>query len=118
EFFVSRAKQELGRLYLQQNRLAEALALFTELAARDEPGDQEFQAFGLAGQSVVFTMQRNFERAAQVLAQLGPLRNQLKDQRMSQMVLYPLSQTRKLIDQKTAQQFDDWRKTLPPDTEP
>jgi serine/threonine-protein kinase len=112
EFFVGRSKQELAWLYLQQNRLDEALRLFDELAARDESAEQEFRAYGLAGQSVVYAMKKDFQRAAQSLAQLNPLRGRLKDPRLNPGVLAALNSTRKLMDQKSAQGWDDWRKSL------
>jgi tRNA A-37 threonylcarbamoyl transferase component Bud32 len=115
-FYVARATQELARLYLQQNRLEEGLKLFRQLAAADE-SEAEQRAYGLAGEAVVLTMQGNYQRAAQVLAELGPLRSKL-DPRMSQLVLYPLSVNRRALGQQSAHEWDEWKKTLPPEESP
>ena len=113
EFFVNRAKQELARYYLQQNRLDDAYRLFSELARLDD-SQQEYRAFGLAGESIVLAMQGRHEEAIKSLAQLGPLRSKL-DPRMSALLVYPLGLVQKAMDKKTAEQWQQWASKLPKD---
>jgi serine/threonine-protein kinase len=113
EYFVNRAKQELARYYLQQNRLDDAYRLFSELARLDD-SQQENRAYGLAGQSIVLAMQGHHEEAIKVLAQLGPLRSKLEP-RMAALLVYPLSLVQKAMDKKTAEQWQQWTRKLPKD---
>lgn len=109
---VVEAKRELARLYLQDNRLDEALPAFEELAQR-YGSRRSTRAFGLAGQYVVSFMQKDVERAGQVLAALAPLRDDLTDRRLSWLVSNTLEAHRKALDQQTAREWDEWIKTLP-----
>jgi tRNA A-37 threonylcarbamoyl transferase component Bud32 len=95
-YFVGRAKQELARLYWQENRLDEAMTLFTEFAGRLEA---EYKAFGLAGESLVLTKRGNLEQAAQKLVEVLPLRTKL-DPRMSQDLEYALAANRRALQQR------------------
>jgi eukaryotic-like serine/threonine-protein kinase len=116
EFFVHRAQQELALYYLQQNRLEEALTQFQELAGLSQ-SQQEFRACGLAGQSIVYTMQGHQDKASLALAQLGPLRQKLEP-RMSRLMVYPLGVNRRAMDAQTAHDWDEWKKKLPPEEPP
>jgi serine/threonine-protein kinase len=82
-----RAKQELARYYWKNDRLDEAMELFDRFADRLE---EEYRAFGLAGQSLVLTKRGNLERAAQVLGQLLPLGDKL-DSRMAAELQYAVA---------------------------
>jgi hypothetical protein len=113
EFYVNRAKQELARYYLQHSRLEEANQLFSELSRLDD-AQPEFRAFGLAGLSIVLTMQGKIDQAVHYLAELGPLRQKL-DPRMAALLVYPLSQSRKVMDAKTAAEWEEWSHKLPKD---
>lgn len=114
-YYVPRAKQELVRLYLQQHREREALALCEELASLGE-GEPEFCAFGLAGQAVALTGLGQVDRAAAALAALYPLRQKL-DPQMARLMEYPIRVNRKAMSQQTAQGWDEWQKSLPPAVE-
>lgn len=110
--WVPRAKEELYWHYVQQNRLDEALRVAEELARLGDETEAEFRAFGLAGQSVVLTMQGKYERAAQVLAQLDPLKQRLGPQ-MQQQLVFVLKENRRVLqaaDKQSAQQWDEWRR--------
>jgi len=95
-YFTDRARQELARLYWKDNRLDEALRLFDRFADRLE---EEYKAFGLAGQSLVLTKRDELERAAQVLGQLMPLRGKL-DPRMSQELQYAIAANQQALREK------------------
>jgi eukaryotic-like serine/threonine-protein kinase len=83
-YFTARADQELARLYWKDNRLDEALGLFNKFAVRNE---EEYKAFGLAGQTLVFTKHGELDRAAQTMGQLMPLWKRL-DGRMQLEMQY------------------------------
>lgn len=115
--FVPQAQQELVRLYLLNGRNDEALQLCEELTRLTRKNEEEFRAFGLAGEAVVLARQGNHEKAGQTLAQLGPLRDKLKDPRMGQLVVQTLDALRRELDEKATQDWEAWRKTLtPPET--
>jgi hypothetical protein len=78
-YYARRAKQELARHYLQREDLQLALRIFTELAELG-PAEEEFQAFGIAGQAVVFAMQGRKEEAAKKIATAWSLRRRLDRQ--------------------------------------
>ncbi|HEX3654777.1 MAG TPA: protein kinase [Pirellulales bacterium] len=132
-FYVARSHQELALYYLQQNRLPEALELFRALAATPlsqpdlrgrrgpNPGAgtstlsaRSLRAFGLAGESIVLTLQGHHEQSARLLAELAPLRSDL-DPRLSRLMLYPLAANRRVLDEKQAKEWDDWTHRLPHD---
>ncbi|HEX4148859.1 MAG TPA: protein kinase [Pirellulales bacterium] len=134
-FYVTRARQELALYYLQQSRLPEALELFRQLAAtpasqpdlrgRRSPGPgsasnntlltaRSLRAFGLAGESVVLTLQGHHEESARLLAELASLRGDL-DPRLGRLILYPLNANRRVMDSKLAKEWDDWARKLPHD---
>jgi hypothetical protein len=132
-FFIARSRQELALYYLQQDRLPEALDLFRALAAtslsqselrgRRGPGAnpgtsgltaRNLRAFGLAGESIVLTLQGHHEQSARLLAELAPLRSEL-DPRLSRLMLYPLAANRRVLDKKLAKEWDDWTHRLPHD---
>lgn len=93
-YFVDRASQELARLYWKENRLDEALALFTKFADRLE---ERYKAFGLAGQTLVLTKLGRVDEAAQTMAALLPRIRQL-DPRMLQELQYAQAANRQLHD--------------------
>ena len=110
--WVPRAQEELYWLYLQQNRLDEALGVAESLTRLTDETEAEFRDFGLAGQSVVLTMQGKHDRAAQALAQLDPLKQRLSQQ-MRQQLLFVFKENQRLLqgsDKQTAQQWDEWRR--------
>jgi hypothetical protein len=71
-YYATLAKQELVRLYLQQNRLNDTGPLLGELVAH-EASDRTARAFGLAGQAIVAARQNDPSRAVRPLEQLRPL---------------------------------------------
>jgi tRNA A-37 threonylcarbamoyl transferase component Bud32 len=111
-YYVPRAKQELVRLYLQQHREAEALAICEQLVALGK-SEKEFFAFGVAGQAIAYTSLGQLDRAAQAMGELFPERKHL-DSQMARMMDYPIRANRKAMSQQASQDWDEWQKTLPP----
>ncbi|HWB00081.1 MAG TPA: serine/threonine-protein kinase [Pirellulales bacterium] len=112
DYFVPRSQEELIRLYMQNNRPADALKLAEKLARQKEPSQAEFRAFGLAGMAVAYTMQGRGEDASKALAELAPLRQKL-DPRIAPLVIYVLQQNRAAMDRKASHDWEEWLKTLP-----
>lgn len=114
EYQVRRAQQGLARLYLRQDRYAEALEVFEELAALDPASDREFRAFGLAGKFVVLTLVGRHEEASALMAgELMPLLDQLRgdemlDPDMQQMVRYALRKNTQELNRQNADQQRRW----------
>ncbi len=78
-YYARRAKQQLSRLYVERNELEKAERLLGELANLD-PAEEQFRAFGLAGQAIVYALQGRTEEAKKKLASAYPLREQLDPQ--------------------------------------
>ncbi|MCA9197667.1 MAG: protein kinase [Planctomycetales bacterium] len=76
KYWGNRAKQQLGYLYLNSDQLPQALQVFQDLENL-EATEQEFQAVGLAGQVMVFSLQNKQTQLKQKLEKLWPLRNLL-----------------------------------------
>ena len=78
-YYVDRADQQLARLYLYKEDYDQALAIFRRFAAM---GDAEvgYRAFGLAGECAIYSLQGDYQRSSQVLAELYPLRANLDGQ--------------------------------------
>ncbi|HEY5315311.1 MAG TPA: protein kinase [Pirellulales bacterium] len=132
-FYVARSRQELALYDLQQNRLPDALERFRVLAATPlsqpelrgrrgpTPGSgtstltaRNLRAFGLAGESIVLTLEGHHAQSARLLAELAPLRSDL-DPRLGRLMLYPLAANRRVLDEKLAKEWDDWTRRLPHD---
>lgn len=98
QYHVSRARQELARLYWQESRLDEALELFNRFAGML---NEDYQAFGLAGQSLVFTKQGEFAKAAEALGRLQ-LKSGLArlDPQMAEDIQYAITANRKALVEK------------------
>jgi len=111
DYYVARARQELARYYLQHDRLDDAAQEFATLAAVDD-SQPEQRAFGLAGQSIVLTMQGRHEEAVRMLSRLGPLRQRL-DPRMAGLVAESFQLSRQAMDARTAAEWDQWVHKLP-----
>ena len=99
-YHVQRAKQELARLYWHANRLDEALALFQEF---EKQLAEEYQAFGLAGQSLVYTKREEVDKAAEAIGRLQ-LKNwwRLLDGRMQLEMQYAVTANRKALAERNA----------------
>jgi len=111
--YVPRAQQELAWLYLTtENRPQDALKLFEQLADSDEI---ESKSFGLAGKSLVLSIERDHLKAAQTLDELPPLRDRRVDRRVGWMVQQSLAQSRQHVKEKAKRDLDDFLKQMPSD---
>ena len=99
-YHVQRAKQELARLYWRDNRLDEALALFREFA---QMLPEEYQAFGVAGESLVYTKREEVDKAAEAIGRIQ-LHNwwRLLDGRMLQEIQFAVAANRKALAERNA----------------
>jgi serine/threonine-protein kinase len=106
-YLVFRAKQQLARIYLREGRYAEAMKIFEECALLGEP-ESEMQAYGLAGQCSIYTLQGQYREAAALLVQLWPIRHQLKDRQMQQLLGHVVQKIRSELGRATAQEWETW----------
>jgi serine/threonine-protein kinase len=106
---VNLARQDLARRYLYHNRLAEAMALFAEFAKHE---DLELRAFGLAGQSIVLARQGDYQKSAELLATLLPLREKL-DPTMKELIAAALKldeqASRRALGRDAEAAIEHWR---------
>jgi serine/threonine-protein kinase len=72
QYWVGLARQNLAMIYLKQGQYDLALERFEELEQMPWR-EREFQARGLAGQAVIYTILRNSERLADKMAMLAKL---------------------------------------------
>ncbi len=109
-YFVPRAKQELAWFYLTTDRPKDALKLFEELGKSDEI---ESQAFGLAGQGLVLTMQGDHAQAADVLQNLPSLRDRRVDRRVGRMIEQAIRMNRRHLSEKAQADLEELIKQMP-----
>ncbi len=115
--YVRRAKQGLARLYLQDLDFERALPIFDEFADMSNV-EQEYKAFGLAGQAVVLNRLGDYRASAASLAELFPLRNQLFDRDLRLLVRLTIGRNREALGETQAsRQWDDWFLREPPPPE-
>jgi eukaryotic-like serine/threonine-protein kinase len=104
EYEVRMARQELARRYLYQGRWDEAMRLFDEFAAIEDPAAR---AFGLAGQSIVLARQHKFDESAERLAQFWPLHDKLEDVHLTRLVRATFQADRRASKSHLGQQEAD-----------
>lgn len=76
KYYVRRAQQQLAQYYVEREEYDQALSQYGELASLDST-EEQFRAFGLAGESVVFSLLHDYEKSAQKVADVWPLLDQL-----------------------------------------
>jgi hypothetical protein len=104
-----RAKQQLARLYLQEDDFQRAMPIFNDFAGMPEV-EKDFRAFGLAGQAVVLAMEGKNRRSASALADLWPIRDSL-DPQMRGLMAYVIRRNRKALSGPIT---DQWSRFLQP----
>ncbi len=108
--FVDTAQQQIARIYLHSDEFEKALELFEQFSQPEQ--SKEFQAFGLAGEVVVYTlMTEHYDEAVHAYFRLRPLRNFLLDPRMRSDVLSAvklLESKQKDLKQQTADEWKEW----------
>jgi hypothetical protein len=78
-YYARRADQQLARWYMDQRQFERALTLLAELAELG-PGEEQFRAFGLAGQALVHAERGEHAASAEKIAAVWPLREYLDSQ--------------------------------------
>jgi tRNA A-37 threonylcarbamoyl transferase component Bud32/tetratricopeptide (TPR) repeat protein len=117
--YVLRANQGLSRLYLQELDFERALAIFNEFAGMSNV-EQEYKAYGLAGQAVVLNRLGNYRESAANLAKLFPLRDQLLDRDMRLLVRLTIRRNREALGEtQPSRKWDEWfERSAPPAESP
>jgi serine/threonine-protein kinase len=106
-YWVCRAKQQLARIYLKEENDARAMAIFKEFSLFDD-SEPELRAFGLAGQCWLLTKQHRFHQSAEALSQLLPIRSQLKDPLMRQMLNHAINKNLSELGPMTTREWQEW----------
>lgn len=106
-YWADRARQQLAMIYLRDERNDPALAIFADLATRD---DEELRAFGLAGQCGILTMHGDYRKSAELMERLQPIRDKLVDPRMRQMIFYAWRTIQAKLGAPTPAQWEKWLK--------
>lgn len=106
-YLVFRAKQQLARLYLREGRYPEAMRIFEEFILLGEP-DSQMRAYGLAGQCVLYCLQGQYEEAAPLLVALWPIRHQLKDPSMQQLLRHAVEKMALQLGQSGLAEWQQW----------
>jgi len=104
---VRRAKQQLARIYLRDNKYEDALKIFDELAALGET-EEELRAFGLAGKCGVLTLQGKYRQSTAVMDELWPIRARLNDRQIREMLNRAVRKNRDKLGPQTTPQWERW----------
>ncbi len=110
ESVVRRAKQQLARIYLLHKEYDKALQIFDELAASTD-ADKEYRAWGLAGKVGALALQGKYAQSADVLNDLWPIRGELRDEQMKNLLDHAVREIRTQLGAQGRQQWDQWLKT-------
>ncbi|MGD9648244.1 MAG: serine/threonine-protein kinase [Pirellulales bacterium] len=113
-YYVHLADEQLARLYLHAQDFGRALEIFTSLADLND-AEEDFRAFGLAGQCVVYSLRNEHAKSAQKLAELWPLRQHL-DPAMGTLVTEAVERNQAALSPRTASQWREWSASRPPET--
>jgi serine/threonine-protein kinase len=107
EYLVHRAQQQLARIYLRERDYERAMAIFDDLAGASD-SDKEFRAFGLAGKCGLLTLQGRNRESAEVLDELWPIHQELRDTQMRKMLEYVMRENRSKLGPQTGHQWKEW----------
>jgi tRNA A-37 threonylcarbamoyl transferase component Bud32 len=109
EYEVRMARQELARRFLYQGRWEDAMRLFDQFAALEDPAAR---AFGLAGQAIVLAKERQFDESAERLAQFWPLHEKLEDMHLTRLLRATFQADRRAsranLNQQDAEAIKQW----------
>jgi serine/threonine-protein kinase len=112
DYLVARAKQQLARIYLREQRYRQALAVFEELIIRGVGEEnQEFRVFGLTGKAGVLTLEGRYQDSATVLEELLSIpnvRGKLKDPQMRQMLDSVIRKNHEALGAPSTPQWKQW----------
>jgi len=113
-FYLPRAQQQLAALYLQQNRLDEASALFGYFVSTAGL-DPEYKARGFAGQAVIASLRgENSESQRIIVDDVLPV-NKLLDRQMAELVRQAILRNRQVLGDKVRKDLADLFRREPPD---
>ncbi len=115
--YLLRAKQGLARWYLREIDFQAALKIFDEFASMSNV-EEEYQAFGLAGQAIVYNRLGKYKESADKLAQLWPKRTKLESEMRGLAVATFRSNRKALGETQTTQPWDQWFESTNPSTDP
>jgi serine/threonine-protein kinase len=104
--FAARARQQLALIYLREGDLARAMPIFDELARVGD--EEEWRAFGLAGQGAVLSLRGRYRESAEALAQFWPIRGKLKSQPLAELVDHAIRKNDSQLGSQTAREWDEW----------
>jgi hypothetical protein len=104
---VMRAKQQLARVYLREDKFDSAMDIFNDLATTSEK-NKEFKAFGLAGKCGTLSLQGKYPESAEVMNQLWNYRNDLHDQEMRELVAKATDTNRAHLGAGSLKQWNEW----------
>jgi serine/threonine-protein kinase len=117
--YTPQAKRELAKSYLQSDSKAyraQAMRLFTELADQSSDIEKENRAFGVAGQSIVYSLENKPEESAQKLAEFFKIAGNWDSGQASRFIGPDMAQTlghvvqrnRKAIGDAKANELENW----------
>lgn len=111
--YARRARQSLALLYLKERDYQHARELFDEFAASNDV-EEQYVAFGLAGQAIVLNRLGDSQESVEKLVQLWPLRSKLEGE-MRYLVETMLNQTRATPGggARSLRQWRDWFRETP-----
>jgi eukaryotic-like serine/threonine-protein kinase len=102
KYLAHRAEEQLALIYLSRDDdYGAAKLLFDKLA---NESDNDLRAFGMAGQCGVLVRQRKYDEAAALLGQLYPLKTDLHNRAMQEM----LGHIVRKLGLQTTQQWRQW----------
>jgi hypothetical protein len=105
EYLVRRADQQRARIALGEGNYRLASELFQKFAAMD---DEEYRAFGLAGQCGLLSLEGRYKDSAAVAEQLWPIHEKLADPRMKEMVTRAIQRDRSSLGAQSASKWKEW----------
>ena len=113
--YVPRANQQLARFYEQHDRWADALKLFQKFANYPDV-ERSYKAFGLAGECVVYSIEKNPQESARAGLELSKISGGLEpakldpllDRQMVAAVGTALRKTKTLLSTAQNAEWDKW----------
>jgi len=105
EYLVHRADQQRARIALGEGNYRLASELFQKFAAMD---DEEYRAFGLAGQCGLLSREGRYKESAAVAERLWPIHDKLADPRMKEMVTRAIQRDRSSLGAQSSSKWKEW----------
>ena len=106
KYYRCRAQWQLALIYLADQELDQADKLFKDLTVLGY--DEKDQAFGLAGQCVVLSLQQRYSESAEKLGELLPNRDKLTSPPMARLLWNADRKNRSELRLHTGSDLDAW----------